>query len=131
MLAPHLISSVIFADPFMASNEPLWLGVPNSVLQFHSSNSSSPKDSTCFLHLSDKGVTPLLLYVDGIIINGVDLVRIEELKWSLSHHFDMKDLGTLSDFFWARDHLFCWQSLLSLLRKICLWSHLLCESHWL
>ena len=80
MLAPHLISSVIFADPFMASHEPLWLGVPNSVLQFHSSNSSSPKDSTCFLHLADKGVTPLLLYVGGIIINGVDLVRIEELK---------------------------------------------------
>jgi hypothetical protein len=39
-----------------------------------------------------------LLYVDDMIITGDDSIDILELKWFLSQHFEMKDLGTLSYF---------------------------------
>ena len=44
----------------------------------------------------NKGVSLLLLYVDNMIITSDDLVVIEDLRRSISHHFGMKYLGNLS-----------------------------------
>jgi len=40
----------------------------------------------------------LFLYVDNIIIIGVDFEGITSLNIALSHHFAMKDLGVLRYF---------------------------------
>jgi hypothetical protein len=50
-------------------------------------------DSTLFIRCTDRGTILLLLYVDDMIITG-----IQELKQFLSQHFEMKDLGPLSYF---------------------------------
>lgn len=44
------------------------------------------------------GVTLPILYVDYMITNEDDFSGIFELKRSLSHHFEMKDLGHLNYF---------------------------------
>lgn len=44
----------------------------------------------------NKGASLLLLYVDNMIITSDDLVVIEDLRRSISHHFGMKYQGNLS-----------------------------------
>ena len=60
--------------------------------------SSSPHDSALFIRKTTHGTVLLLLYVDDMIITGDDTSGIANLKESLSHHFEMKDLGPLSYF---------------------------------
>ncbi|PNY14773.1 glutamate receptor-like protein [Trifolium pratense] len=59
---------------------------------------SSPHDSALFARRSDSGIVILLLYVDDMIITGDDKTEISTLQQYLSHHFEMKDLGSLSYF---------------------------------
>ena len=54
--------------------------------------SSSPHDSALFIRKTTAGTVLLLLYVDEMIITGDDTSGIANLKESLSHHFEMKDL---------------------------------------
>ncbi|XP_052107967.1 uncharacterized mitochondrial protein AtMg00810-like [Arachis duranensis] len=59
---------------------------------------SSPHENAIFIRKSERGVVLLLLYVDDMIITGDDVDGISELKTSLHHTFEMKDLGSLSYF---------------------------------
>ncbi|KAK3043427.1 hypothetical protein RJ639_002006 [Escallonia herrerae] len=58
----------------------------------------SPHDYSLFTHHTSRGVTLLLLYVDGILITGNDVEGIGELKQLLCQSFQMKDLGPLTYF---------------------------------
>ncbi|GKV08832.1 hypothetical protein SLEP1_g20408 [Rubroshorea leprosula] len=58
----------------------------------------SPHDTALFIRKTAWGMVSLLLYVDDMIITGDDVAGVEELKQSLSHKFEMKDLGILSCF---------------------------------
>jgi hypothetical protein len=60
--------------------------------------SISSYDSALFIRYTDRGLILILLYVDDMIIIGDDPTRILEFKQFLSHHFEMKDLGTLTYF---------------------------------
>ena len=62
--------------------------------------SSSPHDSSSFIHKIEKGSFLLLLYVDNMILTGDDLVGISQLKHFLSKQFEKKDLGCLN-YFWG------------------------------
>ena len=59
---------------------------------------SSPHDTALFVRRSSAGITPILLYVDDMIITEDDSAGIYSLQHFLSQHFEMKDLGTLSYF---------------------------------
>ena len=47
---------------------------------------------------TDKGFALLLVYVDDMIITGDDIQGIQDLKWSISQEFEMKDLSFLNHF---------------------------------
>jgi hypothetical protein len=51
-----------------------------------------------FVHVSLKGHTLLLLYVDDMLITGDNLEHISHVKQHLSKEFQMSDLGPLSYF---------------------------------
>jgi len=55
-------------------------------------------DPALFIHLSLRGRTLLLLYVDDMLITGDDAEHISVLKKQLSEQFQMLDLGPLSYF---------------------------------
>lgn len=61
-------------------------------------------DPSMFLHHSSAGITLLLVYVDNIIITGIDTVMIRDLQCSLRQSFHMKDLGLLSYFLGPEVH---------------------------
>jgi hypothetical protein len=61
--------------------------------------SANAHDPTLFVHVSPRGRTLLLLYVDNMIINGDDLEYIAFVKARLSDQFLMSDLGHLRYFF--------------------------------
>jgi hypothetical protein len=60
--------------------------------------SSSDHDLALFVHLSPRGRTLLLLYVDDMLITGDDADHIYHLKQQLSAEFHMSDLGPFSYF---------------------------------
>jgi hypothetical protein len=60
--------------------------------------SSSEHDPALFVHVSPKGRTLLLLYVDDMLITGDNLEHICHVKQHLSKEFQMSDLGPLSYF---------------------------------
>lgn len=60
--------------------------------------SSSDHDPALFIHLSPRGRTLLLLYVDDMLITGDDAEHISLVKKQLGEAFQMSDLGPLSYF---------------------------------
>ncbi|WVZ63910.1 LOW QUALITY PROTEIN: hypothetical protein U9M48_013504 [Paspalum notatum var. saurae] len=60
--------------------------------------SPSDHDPALFVHLSSRGRTLLLLYVDDMLITGDDPDHISHVKMQLSEQFQMSDLGPLSYF---------------------------------
>ena len=60
--------------------------------------SASAHDPALFVHLSTRGRTLLLLYVDDMIITGDDPEYIAFVKARLSEQFLMFDLGPLRYF---------------------------------
>jgi hypothetical protein len=60
--------------------------------------STSAHDPALFVHVSPRGRTPLLLYVDDMIITGDDPEYIAFVKCHLSDQFLMYDLGPLRYF---------------------------------
>jgi hypothetical protein len=61
--------------------------------------SASAHDSALFVHVSPRGRTLLLLYVDDMIITGDDPEYIAFVKAHLSDQFLISDLGPLRYFF--------------------------------
>jgi hypothetical protein len=59
---------------------------------------ASAHDTTLFVHVSPRGRTLFLLYVDDMIITGDDLEYIAFVKTCLSDQFLMSDLGHLGYF---------------------------------
>lgn len=55
-------------------------------------------DPSLFLRHASNGVTVLLVYIDDIIIIGIDASMIKYRQYSLSDSFNMKDLGPLNYF---------------------------------
>jgi len=60
--------------------------------------SPSPHDPALFTHISSRGRTLLLLYVDDMLITGDDAEHVSLIKRHLSQQFQMTDLGPLSYF---------------------------------
>jgi hypothetical protein len=58
----------------------------------------SDHDLALFIHLSARGRTLLLLYVDDMLIIGDDAEHISHVKRQLGSQFQMSDLGPLSYF---------------------------------
>lgn len=53
-------------------------------------------DDCLFLRATDKGVVYLLVYVDDIVIIGIDATEIENDITRVNVEFELKDLGTLN-----------------------------------
>jgi hypothetical protein len=66
--------------------------------------SSSEHDPALFVHVSPKGRTLLLLYVDDMLITGDNSDHISHVKKHLSKEFQMSDLGPLSYFLGIEVH---------------------------
>ena len=62
--------------------------------------STSAHDPALFVHVSPRGRTILLLYMDDMIITGDDPEYIAFVKARLSDLFFMSDLGPLRYFLW-------------------------------
>jgi hypothetical protein len=60
--------------------------------------SPSDHDPALFVHLSPRGRTLLLPYVDDMLITGDNEDHISYVKQQLSAEFQMSDLGSLSYF---------------------------------
>jgi len=60
--------------------------------------SQSEHNPALFVHLSPRGRTLLLLYVDDMLITGDDVDHIIHVKQQLGDQFQMSDLGPLSYF---------------------------------
>jgi hypothetical protein len=65
---------------------------------------SSEHDPALFVHVSPKGRTLLLLYVDDMLITGDNSEHISHVKQHLSKEFQMSDLGPLSYFLGIEVH---------------------------
>ena len=59
---------------------------------------TSKSDSSLFIRKGRLGPVSILLYVDDLVITGVDLGEIDRVKLQLAASFDMKDLGDLHYF---------------------------------
>ena len=64
----------------------------------------SQYDSSLFLHTSTSGIVILLVYVDDIIITGIDCGLITKLQQLLNATFHMNDLGHLTYFLGLEVH---------------------------
>jgi len=60
--------------------------------------SPNPHDPALFIHVSSRGRTLLLLYVDDMLITGDDSEHVSLVKRHLSQQFQMIDQGPLSYF---------------------------------
>ena len=59
---------------------------------------TSKSDSSLFIRKGRHGPVSILLYVDDLVITGVDVGEIDYVKLQLTASFDMKDLGDLHYF---------------------------------
>ncbi|XP_049393432.1 uncharacterized mitochondrial protein AtMg00810-like [Solanum stenotomum] len=71
---------------------------------FSSPISDSKYESSLFLRKTSAGCVLLLVYVDDIIITGIDSSLITSLQQQLKDSFHMKDLGTLTYFLGLEVH---------------------------
>lgn len=74
-----------------------WFKRFSSVL-FEHGFQMSQADSSLFIQRTARGCIYLLLYVDDIVITGIEKIEIQSLIRYLHTHFDMKDLGPLHYF---------------------------------
>ena len=74
----------------------------NAILSF--SFTQSQYDSSLFFHTSALGIVIFLVYVDDIIITGIDCGLITKLQWLLHTTSHMKDLGQLTYFLGLEVH---------------------------
>ena len=74
----------------------------SSILSF--SFTQSQYDSSLFFHTSALGIVLLLVYVDDIIITGIDYSLITKLQQLLHTTFHIKDLGQLTYFLGLEVH---------------------------
>ena len=74
----------------------------STILSF--SFTQSQYDSSLFFHTSASGIVLLLVYVDDIIITGIDCGLITKLQQLLHTTFHMKDLGQLTYFLGLEVH---------------------------
>ena len=58
----------------------------------------SNSDHTLFIKHQQGKVTPLIIYVDDMVITGNDVVEMDRLQRQLASEFEMKDLGELKYF---------------------------------
>ncbi|KAK3023310.1 hypothetical protein RJ639_044532 [Escallonia herrerae] len=84
------VNDVAEIDPEMGQT----IGIGHKQFGF----ASSAYNYALFIWKSAQCMILVLLYVDDMIITGNDLDGISILKQDLNHHFEMKDLGTLSYF---------------------------------
>lgn len=63
-----------------------------------------PYDLSMFIHITSAGITVLQVYVDGIIISGIDTAMIQHRQASFHAFFQMKDLGPLTHFLGLEGH---------------------------
>ena len=80
-----------------------WFEKFRSTLLFFSFTQSQ-YDSSLFLHTSTSGIVILLVYVDDIIVTGIDCGLITKLQQLLHATFHMKDLGQLTYFLGLEVH---------------------------
>jgi hypothetical protein len=71
---------------------------------FHISFVQSQYDSSLFLCKTPTGLVLLLVYVDDIVITGIDSNLISHLKHNLQASFHMKDLRLLTYFLGLEVH---------------------------
>ncbi|XP_050217411.1 uncharacterized mitochondrial protein AtMg00810-like [Mercurialis annua] len=64
----------------------------------------SQYDSSLFLQRTSKGITILLVYVDDILLTGLDMEAISRIQNLLHSAFHMKDLGQLTYFLGLEVH---------------------------
>ena len=58
----------------------------------------SDVDHSLYVHMIDKGIVAIVIYVDDLIIGGDSLEEIKDVKGLLRNEFDMKDMGELRYF---------------------------------
>lgn len=58
----------------------------------------SKADYSLYFKVTDNTITPVLIYVDDILISGNCRAAVNELKAELSTHFNMRDMGPVSYF---------------------------------
>ena len=80
------------------------LGLRSFTLHFFPSVLHNQYDSSLFLHTSTSGIVILLVYVDDIIITGIDCGLITKLQQLLHATFHIKDLGQLTYFLGLEVH---------------------------
>ena len=59
---------------------------------------SSISNSSLFIRKSKEDYTILLMYIDGVLVTGNNLVAIQKLFKELDMQFSIKDLGSLTYF---------------------------------
>ena len=74
----------------------------STILSF--SFTQSQYDHSLFFHMSASGIVLLLVYVDDIIITGIDYSLITKLQQLLHTTFHIKDLGQLTYFLGLEVH---------------------------
>ena len=65
------------------------------IIGYHQGNSYY----TLFIKRTNGKFTPLIIYVDDMIVTGDDIDEMKRLQEYLSFEFEMKDLGGLKFFF--------------------------------
>ena len=75
-----------------------WFDIFLKVIRSHG-YSQGQTDHTLFVkHSSDGKITPLIVYIDGIILTRGNFKEMEEIKRLMAMEFEVKDLGTLKSF---------------------------------
>lgn len=91
----YLTKFVVIIKLYMASSKVPEYGLRNLVLLLFGSGLHLVYNSALFICKFNTGTTLPLLYIDDMIITENNIVGIHDLKYFLSHQFEMRDLGPL------------------------------------